>query len=93
MTSKLMTSQTGKQIITTHVLHNISRSKGNQTMNFGKLIEYNLRNTFSEKSCTECLGEASPRSFFKKSKISISLDEQSEYLYNLFLLYLQVEDY
>ena len=26
------------------------RSKGNQTMKFGQLIEYNLRNIFLEKS-------------------------------------------
>ena len=32
-----------------HELSNISRSKGNQTMKFGQLIEYNLRNIFVEK--------------------------------------------
>ena len=37
-----MTSQTGKQIITIHILPNISRSKGNQTIKFGQLIEYNV---------------------------------------------------
>ena len=47
-----MTSQTGQQIITitTHILPNISRSKRNQTMKFGQLIEYNMRNTFLENS-------------------------------------------
>ena len=40
-----MTSKTG-QIITTHILSNLSRSKGNQTMKFGQLIEYNMRNIF-----------------------------------------------
>ena len=34
-----MTSQTGKQISTIHVLPNISRSKGNQAMKFGQLID------------------------------------------------------
>ena len=34
-----MTSQTGQQIITIQILPNISRSKGNQTMKFGQLIE------------------------------------------------------
>ena len=38
-----MTSQPGKQIIAIHILSNISRSKGNQTMTFGQLIEYNNR--------------------------------------------------
>ena len=42
-----MTSQTGKQTITIHILPDISRSKGNQTMVFGQLIEYSMRNIFS----------------------------------------------
>ena len=32
-----MTSKTGQQIITIHMLPNISRSKGNQAMKFGQL--------------------------------------------------------
>ena len=32
-----MTPYTGKQIITIHILPNISKSKGNQTMKFGQL--------------------------------------------------------
>ena len=39
------------ETITTHVLHNISRSKGNQTMKFGQVIEYYVRNTFLQKTC------------------------------------------
>ena len=31
-----------KQTITVHILLNISRSKGNQTMKVGQLIEYNI---------------------------------------------------
>ena len=38
-----MTSQPGKQTIAIHLLLNISRSKGNQTIKFGQLIEYNMR--------------------------------------------------
>ena len=41
-----MTSQTGLQTIAIHVLPKISQSKGNQTMKFGQLIEYNKRNIF-----------------------------------------------
>ena len=40
--------------------------------------------------------EASPRSFYKKSKLDISLDrkeKQSRVLYSLFLLYVQVKVY
>ena len=33
-----MTSQAGQQIITIHILPNISRTEGNQTMKFGQLI-------------------------------------------------------
>ena len=31
------------------MLPNISRSNGNQTMKFGQVIEYNMRNIFVEK--------------------------------------------
>ena len=43
---KIMTSQTEQQIITIHILSTISRSKYNQAMEFGQLIEYNVRNVF-----------------------------------------------
>ena len=75
-----MTSQARQQITTIHVLLYISGSKDNQTMKFGQLIEYNMRNIFLEKSYTKCSTETSPKSFYKKSKISISLDQQSEML-------------
>ena len=41
-----MVSQTGKQIIITNILHNISRSKGIQAMKFDQLIEYNMTNIY-----------------------------------------------
>ena len=44
-------------------------------MNFGQLIENNMRNIFLEKSHTKCDGETIPRPFSKKSKLSVSLDE------------------
>ena len=50
-----MTLQTGKQIFTIHILLNISRSEGNQTIEFGQLIEYNMRNIFLEISFTKSL--------------------------------------
>ena len=70
-----MTSQPGKQKIPIHILPNISRSKGNQTMKFGQLIEHNMRNIFLEKSYTKYSGETIPRSYSKKSKLSISLNQ------------------
>ena len=70
-----MTSQPGYQTIAIHILPNISRGKGNQTMKFGQLIEYNMRNIFVEKSYTKCAGETIPRPLSKKSKLSVSLDQ------------------
>ena len=46
-----MTSQPGLQTIPIQVLPNISQTKGNQTMKFGQLIEYNKRNIFVKKLC------------------------------------------
>ena len=37
-------SHTGQQIITMHIMSNISRKKWNKTTKFGQLIEYNTRN-------------------------------------------------
>ena len=56
-----MTSQAGYQTVAIHILRNISRSKGNQTMKFYQLIEYNMRNIFIKKSYTKCAGETIPR--------------------------------
>ena len=72
-------SHTGQQINAIHILPNISRSKGNQTMKFGQLIECNI-NIFLENSYTKFGGEANPRPFCKKSKLSISLDHQNKIL-------------
>ena len=47
-----MTSQSVQQTIAIDILSNISRSKYNQTMKLGQLIEYNKRNIFF-KNCTE----------------------------------------
>ena len=44
-------------------------------MKFGQVIEYNLRNIFLEKQYTKCGGETSPRPFYEKLKLSISLDQ------------------
>ena len=70
-----MTSQSGKQTIAIHILPNMSRSKGNQTMKFGQLIEYKMRNIFLEKSYTNRWGKTIPRPFSEKSELSKSLDQ------------------
>ena len=48
-----MTLHFGQQIITIHILSNISRSKDNHTMKFGQLIEYKMRNIFFLKCRTK----------------------------------------
>ena len=71
---KSMPSQTGQQTIT---VHNCPISKkNNQTIKFGQLIEYNMRNNFLEKSYTKCEGGANLGPF-KKIKIGRILDQQS----------------
>ena len=39
-------------------------------MKFGQSIEYNTRNNFLEKSDIKCGGEAIPRPFSEKSKLT-----------------------
>ena len=50
------------------MLPNISKSKSNQTMKSGQLIEYNMRNIFLQKSYTKCVKETSPRPFSGRLK-------------------------
>ena len=70
-----MTSQAGQQAIVINILSNISKSKVNQTMKFGQLIEYNMSNIFLKKSYRKCGGETSPIPFAGKLTLSISLDQ------------------
>ena len=58
-----MTSQLEKQTIKIHILPNISRRKGNQTMKFGQLIEYKVGNIFLQKSYAKYGGESFPITF------------------------------
>ena len=69
--SNVMTSQPGQQTILIHILSSISRSKSNQSIKFGQLIECNTRNIFLENSCPNCGGETSPGTFSEKLKLSI----------------------
>ena len=73
-------AQARQKIITTHILLKISTSKGNQTMKFGQLIKYNMKNILFKNSYTNYGGEASSRPFYNKSKLSIFLGQQSEML-------------
>ena len=62
-------------------------------LKIGQLIEYKTENNFLEKSCTKCDGGISLRPFLKKSKLSMSVDQQFEASCSLFSLYVEVEDY
>ena len=75
LVSKFMMPHPRKQTTATYILSNISRGKGNQTVKFSQLIEYNMRSIFLGKSYTKCGGENISRSFSKKSKLRISLDQ------------------
>ena len=81
--AKCMMSQTRQQIIPINILSNISRSKDNRAMKFGQLMDYNMKNTFLEKSYAKCGGKGSPRPL-KNSKLRIPLDQQFEILYRLY---------
>ena len=63
-----MTSQPGQQTFAIQIFTNILRSKNNQAMKFGQLIEYNMRNFFLEKSYTKYGREAIPPGSFLKKK-------------------------
>ena len=47
--SKFMMSKTGKQTKVILISPITSRSKGNQAIKFGQLIEYNVKNNFLQK--------------------------------------------
>ena len=59
-----MTSQPGLQAIAVHILPTISQSKGNQTIKFSQLIEYNKGNMFFQKLCGKLGRETSSRPLF-----------------------------
>ena len=44
-------------------------------MEFGRLVQYYMRDIFLEKSYTKCDRETILRPFSKKSKLSVSLDQ------------------
>ena len=60
-----MTSQPVQQTIAIHILPNIPRSKDNQAMKSGQLIEHNMKNIFVEKSYTKSVEKLFPDPFLK----------------------------
>ena len=64
LTSKFMASQPGLKTIAIHILQNISKSKGKQTLKLGQLIKYNKRNFFLQKLFRKWGKETSYRPLF-----------------------------
>ena len=63
-------------------------------MKFLQLIENNIRNIFIRKLYAKFEDKLIPDPFLKNENWAyLSLDQQSEILYSIFLLYIQVEDY
>ena len=58
-----MTSQAGKQAIAIHILPNISRSKDNQTVEFGQLLQYNMKTFFLENHTQNVVDKLFPDPF------------------------------
>ena len=81
---KIYDVTTAQKIIKGHLFPNISRTKDNQAMKFGQLIEYKVNNIFHLKSCNESGRETSSRSlFFIKALSKIKASAQHFY-FNIF---------
>ena len=68
---RLISSEPSLQTIAIYILLNISKSKGNQTMKLGQLIEYNKR--FFFKNCAENEARRLVPDLFKKKTKTKSL--------------------
>ena len=84
-----------KQTIAIHVLPNISRSKSNQTMIFGQLIEYKMRNIFLENHTQNVMKKQTPfpKSYLKKIKIERICGSIVQSFIQLNLIVCQFEGY
>ena len=60
-----MTSKIGQHLITMHILPNISRTKENQAMKFGQLIDYTVRNIFHKNHKQNVVEKLVPDPFIK----------------------------
>ena len=61
-----MTPKSWKQTLAINILPNISRSKANKTMEFGQLIEHNMRNIFLENITQNMVKKLFSDPFMKK---------------------------
>ena len=65
---RLISSQTGKETITIHILPNIARVISNQTRKFAPLIEYNMKNIFFKNNAEKEEGQQVPVFFYFSQK-------------------------
>ena len=79
-----MTLQPGQQTITIHILRNISRTKGNQTMKFSQLIGYNKRTFFSKNNAENEVGRLVPDLFFLKTVLYEVIPSGLQFSFNIF---------
>ena len=75
-----MTLKIGKQIIKVYILPNISQSKDNQTIKFGQLIEYNIRNIFFKNRAENKAGRLVPDLFLCFKKFLYEVKASGHYL-------------
>ena len=64
-----------KRAIAIHIMPYNSRNNGNQTIELGQTVEHNIKKIFVQKSHPKYGGETISEPFFKKSKLSISLEQ------------------
>ena len=60
-----MRSQPGKLTIAMHILSNISRNKGSQTIKYDQSIEYNMRKVFIRNHTQNGVKKLFPDPFLK----------------------------
>ena len=70
-----------------HILLNISRSKDIQTMKFGQLIEYKIRNILLKNYTQNVAEKLRPDPFLKNQNCVFLWINSLKVLYSLFLLY------
>ena len=70
-----MTSQPAQKAFGMHIFPNISSRKGNQTMKFGHLIEYNMRKNFLKNYTQNVVEKLFPDPFLKNQNWSLSIDQ------------------
>ena len=82
-----------QQIITIHILLNISSSKGNHTMKVGQSMECNIRKIYLENHTQNVVKKLVPQYFVKNEHGGCLWINSPECYKILFLLYVQVEVY